>query len=99
MAKVQGSKEKHSISSRLNSELSLLPHSIGQNKSHGPAQNPEELKSTLSIKWKELQSPITKGMDRKRVKIWGQECKLLWVVSFESPDPAEPESDSPCESS
>lgn len=56
-----------------------------------------ELKSALSIKWKELQSPITKGMDRKRVKIWGQEC-LLWVVSFECLDPAEPESDSPRES-
>ena len=95
---MQDSKEKHSISSRLTSELSLLPHSTGQNKSRGPAQNPKELKSALSIKWKELQSPITKGMDRKRVKIWGQECNLLWVVSFECLDPAEPESDSPRES-
>ena len=84
--------------SRLNSEPSLLPHSIGQNKSHSPAQNPKELKSTLSIKWKELQSSITKGEDRKRVKIWGQECNLLWVVSFESLDPVQPESDSPHES-
>lgn len=96
---MQDSKEKHSISSRLTSQLSLLPHSIGQNKSRGPAQNPKELKSALSIKWKELQSPIAKGMDRKRIKIRGQECNLLWVVSFECLDPAEPESDSPRESS
>lgn len=46
--------------------VSLLSHSMDQSKSHSPAQSPRELKFTLSFKWKELPSPITKGVNTER---------------------------------